>query len=57
MDDVVAALLHNNVPVVPVAVSTEFTAIIRYNNRWSRNAELTGAATPLAAALVQPLMV
>ena len=57
MDDVVAALLHNNVPVVPVAVSTELPQLFVTVTVGAGTAELTGAAIPLPAALVQPLMV
>ena len=57
MDDVVAALLHNNVPVVPVAVSTELPQLFVTVTVGAGTAELMGAATPLPAALVQPLMV
>ena len=57
MDGVVAALLHNKLPVVPVAVSTELPQLFVTVTVGAGTAELIGAATPLPAALVQPLMV
>ena len=56
MDEVVAPLLHNNVPVKAEAVNNEFpqlfdTVIV------GATGTAFGAATPLPAGLVQPLAV
>ena len=57
IDAVVAPLLHNNVPVAPVAVNTELPQLSVTETVGAGTAELSGAAIPLPAALMHPLMV
>ena len=57
MDAVVAPLLHNNVPVNPEAVSTELLQLFTTATTGGVTAEFNGAAVPLPAALVHPLIV
>jgi hypothetical protein len=52
---VVAPLLHNKVPVVPVAVNTELPQLFATVTIGA--GVLTGAAIPLPPALVQPFIV
>jgi hypothetical protein len=52
---VVAPLLHNKVPVVPLAVNTELPQLL--TTVTTGVGVLRGAATPLPAALVHPVMV
>ena len=51
----VAPLLHNKVPVVPVAVNTELPQLLETVTTGA--AGLSGAATALPAALLQPFTV
>ena len=56
MDEVVAPLLHNKLPVVPVAVNTELPQLFTTDTPGAGGI-VFGAATPLPAALVQPFTV
>jgi len=57
IDAVVAPLLHNNVPEKPEAVSTELPQLFTTFTTGASTAEFSGAAVPLPAALVHPLIV
>src|SRR4030095_3755119 len=54
---VVSPVLHNIDPVSPVAVSTELPQLLAISIPGASTVEVTGAATPLPASLVQPLIV
>jgi hypothetical protein len=56
IDVVVAPLLHNKVPVVPVAVNTELPQLLTTDTPGADGIVL-GAAIPVPAALVQPFIV
>jgi hypothetical protein len=55
INEVVAPLLHKNVPEVPVAVNTELPQLLATVTTGA--SVVTGAAIPLPAALVQPFIV
>ena len=57
IDDVVAPLLHNNAPVVPVAANTELPQLLVTVTVGAGTEEVSGEAIPLPGALMQPLMV
>ena len=56
MDVVVAPLLHNKAPVVPVAVNTELPQLLTTVTTGTATVPV-GAAVPLPETLVQPFTV
>jgi hypothetical protein len=56
IDDVVAPVLHNRLPVKPEAVSSELPQLSVTDTTGAGTFELFGAATPLPEALVHPLI-
>ncbi len=56
IDDVVAPLLHDGVPVKPEAVNTELPQLLATATAGAEGI-VFGAATPLPAALIHPLTV